>query len=239
LGERPTFASWAALSRRVGDFFSIAVPHLCAREPEFQDIYTVFAGGDDFFFIGPWKQMKRFAAALRREFGRYVCDNPAIHFSAGYTMAKPGHPLKALTDSVEDSLERAKARPGKNAICISDRSEGHAMPWRDFEILLDRSRSIGDLVARYRLSTGYLYTLLECSRLAGEQERGCVTAARWRSLLAYRTCRMIEDASRRKNSPFDEGAQVTLMRSFVEDGIGAFKGNYALALSDHIYGERD
>ncbi len=89
--------------------------------PAFRDVYTVFAGGDDFYFIGPWLTVKQFAAALRDEFKRYCTQNPSLHFSAAYLMVKPGNPMQTVTARVEDGLAAAKRRReggrlAKNAI---------------------------------------------------------------------------------------------------------------------------
>lgn len=34
-------------------FFVVYLPHLLKTHPDFRDVYTVFAGGDDLFLIGP------------------------------------------------------------------------------------------------------------------------------------------------------------------------------------------
>jgi CRISPR-associated protein Csm1 len=65
--QRPSFAKHAALSRQVNAFFAIYAPWLLERE--YPSVYTVFAGGDDFFLIGPWRTVQRAARRLREEFG--------------------------------------------------------------------------------------------------------------------------------------------------------------------------
>lgn len=61
--RRLTFAKTAQLSREMNAFFSVYVPFLCRSEHP--SIYTVFAGGDDFSFIGPRGKTLTFAAELR------------------------------------------------------------------------------------------------------------------------------------------------------------------------------
>jgi CRISPR-associated protein Csm1 len=90
----PTFAKTAALSRQLNGFFAIYLPWLLARE--FSNVYTVFAGGDDFFLIGPWRTTQKLAARMRNEFTRYVAGNSEIHFSAGIATQKPGAPISRL-----------------------------------------------------------------------------------------------------------------------------------------------
>jgi CRISPR-associated protein Csm1 len=51
--ERFTLARLATLSRQMNWFFAVYLPHLLRTDARFQDVYTVFAGGDDLFLIGP------------------------------------------------------------------------------------------------------------------------------------------------------------------------------------------
>ncbi|MCX8018371.1 MAG: type III-A CRISPR-associated protein Cas10/Csm1, partial [Rhodocyclaceae bacterium] len=61
--ERPSFARWASLSRQVNAFFALWLPWHCERHAP--DTYTVFAGGDDFFLIGPWEKTIELASTMR------------------------------------------------------------------------------------------------------------------------------------------------------------------------------
>ena len=88
----PTFAKMAALSRQMNQFFSLWLPAYCAAK--YPNSYTVFAGGDDFFLIGPWQQIQHLAADMRAHFCEYVAANPDITFSAGIAISKPRHHLQ-------------------------------------------------------------------------------------------------------------------------------------------------
>lgn len=92
----PSFAKMAALSRQVNNFFAIYLPALCRLEARYRNIYTVFAGGDDFFLIGPWRSTLELARSMRRRFAEYVAQNPQVHFSASLSMTKPGLPVTWL-----------------------------------------------------------------------------------------------------------------------------------------------
>ena len=199
LADRPTFANWAALSRRVGAFFSAVTPHLCAARQEFSDIYTVFAGGDDFYFLGPWRALKDFSAELRKEFRRYCAENHSLHFSASYLMVKPGHPMQAITEHVEAGLERAKGRRQdgrivKDAIHLGSDDSGTTLSWDRFAEMEPRRRALGELVERHKLATAYLYDVLNYCSMS-EKAKTQVTEARWRALLFYRTRRHIEQVA--------------------------------------------
>jgi CRISPR-associated protein Csm1 len=108
----PTFAKSAALSRQVNGFFAIYLPWLLSRE--FTSTYTVFAGGDDFFLIGPWRTVQKLAKRMRDDFASYVAQNAQIHFSAGIVAEKPGAPVGALADLAEAALDAAKEWPDKD-----------------------------------------------------------------------------------------------------------------------------
>ena len=60
-GDRFTLSRLATLSRQLDLFFSCFLPDLIASKSEFQNIYTVFAGGDDLFLIGPWNRIMELA----------------------------------------------------------------------------------------------------------------------------------------------------------------------------------
>jgi CRISPR-associated protein Csm1 len=185
---QPSFARMAALSRQIHFFYSLWLPAWCAKHAP--DTYTVFAGGDDFFLIGPWKQTTRLALQMRQQFGRFAADNPALHFSAGLLQVKPGAPIQALAEKSEQALELAKAQPGKDHVTLY----GQPLEWPALAELLHTAER---LLAQRReaqvpLSTGYLYGLLELAQMASEAEQR-PEAGLWRSYLSYRTQRNVVD----------------------------------------------
>ncbi len=109
--QAPSFSRTAALSRQLNAFFAVYLPWLCRKE--FPETYTVFAGGDDFFLIGPWRQQMELACRLRDEFQRYVGHNPGIHFSTGLVVTKPSVPIRYMARQGEEALEEAKAHVSK------------------------------------------------------------------------------------------------------------------------------
>ena len=214
------------------------MPQLCASNPAFRDVYTVFAGGDDFYFIGPWLTVKQFAAALREEFRRYCTENPSLHFSAAYLMVKPGNPMQTVTARIEDGLAAAKRRRegerlAKNAIQLG---AGEPLGWDTFEQLDVRRRALDALAVEFRLSTKFLYDALRYCEMSS-RVREDVREARWRALLAYRARRHVEQKLR---LPADERAsvQARLVEEIGVRGIEALGADYRHALSDHLYAER-
>ncbi len=250
--SEPTFARMAALSRQLHAFFAVYLPALCQSEPGFRNTYTVFAGGDDFFLIGPWRSQIQLAARMRDEFRRYVAGNPGITFSAGLAMTKPGLPVRALGELAEDALEQAKghdldstlAPALKNAVCCF----GQTVGWNAFTGLLQSRDALQGLARDLKLSTGYLYGLLHLSDMAENLRTGRTGQrgqrqinpenALWHSRFAYRTRRLLErqkgmdEATRRRR-------QQEIAAVIANGGIERFAGAYRIALFAYLYQQRD
>ncbi|TVR57855.1 MAG: type III-A CRISPR-associated protein Cas10/Csm1, partial [Candidatus Competibacteraceae bacterium] len=249
--SEPTFARMAAMSRQLNAFFAVYLPALCQSQPEFRNTYTVFAGGDDFFLIGPWHSQIQLAARMRDEFHRYVAGNPGITFSAGLAMTKPGLPVRALGELAEDALEQAKghdldptlASVPKNAVCCF----GQTVGWNAFTRLLQSRDALEGLARDLKLSTGYLYGLLHLSDMAenlrsgrtgqrGQREINPENAL-WHSRFAYRTRRLLE-----RQKGLDEAARRRWQQeiaAIIAGGIERYAGAYRIALFAHLYQQRD
>ncbi|MGD7034628.1 type III-A CRISPR-associated protein Cas10/Csm1 [Methylotuvimicrobium buryatense] len=238
LGDDTSFSKTAALSRQINAFFTIYLPWLC--QTEYDNCYTVFAGGDDFFLIGPWLSQINLGGKMRQAFQEYVAHNPEVHFSAGISTTKPGLPINQLGEMAEDALERAKAHnPGqvapspKNAVnCFNQ-----AMVWEDFSALATRRKRLQELSEDMDLSTGYVYGLLNLIDMAEKVDEKPENAI-WHSYFAYRTVRMLErnkhlDKEQRKRR------QAVLAEEIANAGIIRHGSNYRVALFCHLYQQRD
>ncbi len=241
-----SFSKTAALSRQLNNFFAVYLPFLC--QSEFKDSYTVFAGGDDFFLIGPWFNQMRLAETMRQAFQTYVAGNSEIHFSAGISTTKPGLPISQLADLAEEGLEQAKAyNPNpqeqkvlpKNAVsCFNQR-----MSWQDFDVLLNkRLPELQRLTEKNDLSTGYVYGLLNLIEMA-EKVHVKPENALWHSYFAYRTARMLDrqkfGEDKQKAREERNRRHLELASEIAKSGIEHFKGKYRVALFCHLYQQRD
>lgn len=254
---QPTFAKMAALSRQMNAFFADYLPWLCARE--FPDTYTVFAGGDDFFLIGPWRSTIRLAQRMKDEFKRYVAGNPEMHFSAGLSMTKPGLPIRQLAELAEQALDDAKAhnpppengsggegaREAKPALAPKNAVTcfGQTVAWTQFDELMQREAGLTRIAADHALSTGYLYGLLHLTDMAANVATRPENAL-WHSHFAYRTRRLVEtrfrdtdDRSEREQQR--RRLQTELGTEIAGLGIGQHGAAYKIALFTHLYQQRD
>lgn len=226
--EDPTFARMAGLSRQMDSFFSSYLPWLCQQK--YPDTYTVFAGGDDFFLIGPWYSLTELAQELNTQFQRYAADNPALHFSAGIALAKPGQPIHQLSRMAEEALAKAKQHPGKNAVHLL----GETLSWQKLAELSQASETLQKLADEMKLSTGFIYSLLGLSELASDKKNP--EHALWRSRLNYRAWRHLQRRNLREHLGGEpRAAHVCLMQALGANGIEKHGSHYRVAVTTHLY----
>jgi CRISPR-associated protein Csm1 len=236
-GERKTtdtglsFARMAALSRQMNAFFAVWLPAYC--EKKYPNTYTIFAGGDDFFLIGPWHSTQRLAADMSREFQRFVAENSEIHFSAGMVMIRPGYPIHTLAERAENALGAAKGYETntvkeKNAVCL----HGEIVPWAEWEKLSGLEREIHALADEYKLSTGYIYGLLYLIDLAASKT---TESSLWRSRFVYRNCRYVVDKLPKEARAT---ALARLATTLGKNGIEEQQGRLRIPLFNFFYSKR-
>jgi CRISPR-associated protein Csm1 len=221
--EQPTFARWATLSRQLNAFFALWLPWHCAQHAP--DTYTVFAGGDDFFLLGPWEKTIELAGQMREAFRRFVARDD-ITFSLGATMTHPKTPARHLAEAAEAGLEQAKRQPAKNAASLW----GVTVGWHDWiELTGKRRDNLEDLIKGQ--STGFLYGLLLLADQAGrdvpENKQRRIEDSLWRSRLAYRCARLIRDKDTRQ-----------ALASEVGGAIEQHRGGYRIPISLLLYRQR-
>ena len=249
--KEPTFAKMASLSRQINAFFAIWLPWYCEHGDtgdgikRFRNTYTVFAGGDDFFLIGPWESTIRLAGEMRARFADYVA-NPRITFSAGMVMSHPDTPLRQLAQKAEAALATAKAFQEKAMQSQSKDAAhlwGHTCTWQGWrelmnirlpklEALMERSKD-----AQATFSTGLTYSLLQ---LAGRTESERPEHAIWASQLHYRLARFYLD--RVRGGAHAKDKREGLLRDALAEIGGALRTHrtgYRLPLSILLYRQRD
>jgi CRISPR-associated protein Csm1 len=232
VGQKPSFAKWAGLSRQVNAFFAVYLPALCAQR--FPNTYTVFAGGDDFFLIGPWRSVQKLAGDMARYFQIYAAGNPQIHFSAGLVMKKPGAPIAALAGEAEIALKRAKENPSKNSFCLFDVVDN----WQKWPELGAMEAVLADLAQKYEFSTGFVYSLIGLLEMSLEEKRR-PEAALWRSRLAYNTARHLDRTRGWKVDGLTrQKAQEEIVGQLGHEGIAKLKEAFRIPLFNYLYKQR-
>lgn len=219
------FAKMVSVSRQINNFFAVYLPYLCEHVEggKYKNVYTVFAGGDDFFLIGSWKTILELASKMADDFATYVAENEKVHFSSGVCLFKPGIPIKAIANMAEESLEMAKANE-KNSVCVFD----IPCKWDKYKQLLGYSSQLKELVFsgldenKKQLSTSYIYGMLTlCDMAASNKPQDAI----WHSYYSYRTARL-----------FGDNAQlVTKLADVVGNNIRDEKQKYKITLMHYLY----
>lgn len=188
----------STLSRQLNFFFTMFLPHMLENDDRFEDVYTVFAGGDDLFLIGPWNGIIELTGALKDTFADYVCRNEDVHFSAGIALHKNQTPIDAMARAAEEALEASKD-DGRNRLTLF----GETIHFDDFDRLMDVKERMLEWLDREWISRVMLYRLNEIIEMAGMEKRllnkgggqsiriDDLSCVRWRALLAYGTERNI------------------------------------------------
>lgn len=227
--ESPTFAKMAALSRQMNQFFSLWLPTYCQQHSK--NMYTVFAGGDDFFLIGPWRSTQKVAHEMQKAFKHYVAENPEIHFSVGMVLTKVGIPVVRLGELAEEALDKAKNIESgkKNAVNIYQKT----VSWEIWQNLTELEDEITRLAKEYDISTSYLYSLIRLSEQASDNQN--LESSMWRSRFYYRTARYVAD-----KLPKEQKSKVLneIITSLGDKGIEKYQINFAIPLFNYFYSKR-
>ncbi len=189
LGNKLSMSKYVSLSRMINTFFSVYLKDLLKRK--YRDMYTVYAGGDDFLLIGPWEEAIEAAGAIREEFDKFTGKNPFITLSAGISMFKPHQPVLAAVNEAESMLEKAKARDKKDGICIF----GSAISWQELRgPVTDIKNTLSKHMAESGLPMAGMYRLLSYYRMyEGYRDTGQVELLKYDYLMSYDIRRNYKD----------------------------------------------
>ena len=225
--KKPSFTKMIALSRQMNNFFAVYLPALC--KTEYPNTYTVFAGGDDFFLIGPWHSTQKLAKRMADKFKEYVANNSEIHFSAGMVITKPNVPIYYLAHEAEEALEKAKAYNPEN---LEDKPKnafsvyGICGTWETCGAICEAYK----ILDQENLSTGYIYSLLSFCDHA--ENKNAPLSQLWKSQFTYRTIRMLNDTNSQKN--YEE-----IFVKGIYNNIQTLGKQYRIALTNYIYKYRE
>ncbi len=198
--RRQSLSRLATLSRQMNNFFSLFLPYVLSTEKRFQDIYTLFAGGDDLFFVGPWNKIIDFGLFMYERFRQYTCHNDIITISAGITIHKPDEPVRRFSEHVEEALAEAKGAEGKDSLSLF----GERIKWSEFEELKGIENRLEEWLDKGVINNAMLYRLnsiiemirrarsAETSFSAGEDvDMDQLASLKWRALLKYTLVRNV------------------------------------------------
>lgn len=210
--ERLTLSRLATMSRQMNNYFSIFLPYKLKTDERFKNIYTVFAGGDDLFLIGPWNSIIEFSGFLNKSFKEYVCKNEQVTISAGIALHKPNDPVLTLAETSEHALSASKSA-GRNSLTAF----GETVTWDAFGKLEGIKGTLKDWLGSETVNNAMLFRLNELLEMAGQAKEITESGAahledmeclKWRSRLKYTVVRNIGKKCEDKARAINEVMQV-------------------------------
>ncbi len=224
--ERLTLSRLATVSRQMNNYFSIFLPYKLKTDDRFKNIYTVFAGGDDLFLIGPWNRIIDFAGFLNESFKKYVCQNEKITISAGIALHKPNTPVLTLAETSENALHHSKSK-GRNRITVF----GETSEWTHFAELESIKSTIEKWLDSEMINNAMLFRLNEFIEMRRQEEELKVSeqisldemeCLKWHSRFIYTVVRNVGRGL--KNEKKQEAInEAMIMAKWLEDFGGALR----------------
>ena len=178
---------------------------------KFPFIYTVFAGGDDLFLLGPWSDIPPFAAWLHEELKSFTGNNPAITLSAAIEFVSYRMPIASAAQAAEERLDEAKETPnvlrlyrngaaaGRNQLNVL----GHLIEWEHLPLLLERVADWREWEEKYRISRSFWRKMLEFSQMFAKAVfEGYIQGFKYHALLTYEVSRLQIRSQAGAENPF-------------------------------------
>lgn len=235
--EQFTISRLATLSRQLNFCFAVYLPWLLKTKEDYNDIYTVFAGGDDLFLIGPWNRIIDLVSLLNKTFTNYVCNNEEIHFSAGISIHKPNTPLSKLAESAEEALEKSKSKGRKRITLFAETAK-----WEEFFNLSDIKDTLQKWCDLKLVNNAMIYRLNDFIPMAEHEKQlleekeifledmGCL---KWHSLFCYTSERNIGKEIKGK-----EKEEMIRQFSRAADWLKEYGSKFKIVLWNILYNNR-
>jgi CRISPR-associated protein Csm1 len=199
LGKYATLARVSTLSFQMSVFFEGWVKRIC-DEPMFKGkIYSVYAGGDDIFLVGPWDVMPELALKIRNDFADYTSNHPDLHISAGLAFIGGKYPVYQAAEDADVALSSAKKNKDKNSFGFL----GQTWKWSEFADVRTKFEQIVNIIDEDKLGgpqaiAQILQGLAEAKKKKAERLNNKDVWGAWQWRGAYLLKRMEE---REKDKP--------------------------------------
>lgn len=185
-----SFKKFNRLSRELDFFFSDYVTNLI--EEKYNNIYIIFAGGDDLFVIGEYKEIIKLAKEIREEFYKFSLKKATL--SMGLVMFKSSTPINYISNLADEAEKRAKnvtfkdSEETRNGIDIF----GVSMKFDEFLEIENRLDEVFKKLELYSNdTTTFYYRLISLCEMKENIEKD-IKNALWKSKLNYIFKRNIE-----------------------------------------------
>lgn len=167
------------LSSYINLFFEGYIDWLAKNDERFNNLYIVFAGGDDFTIVGYWETLIDFVLKLREDFEKLACKNEEVHFSAAIHLMDHKWAIYDEIKKAEEELKEAKdfdekekkKENRKNKVYIF----GKVLEWKELAGEKDKkdndfkgTKELADEFQKFideGVSMGYLWKLHKISKM--------------------------------------------------------------------------
>jgi len=143
-------------------------------------IYSVYAGGDDLFLLGPWDVLLGFALDLEALYRQFT-QHPRLTLSGGFVLVNPSLPIPLLAEAVQEA-ERAAKSAGRDRLHLFEQS----VPWGELRALVPWAQALQahlNAEGQRGMTSALAYRLLRLWRQ--HQQGDSAYRMRYKPLLAY------------------------------------------------------
>ena len=110
-----TLPRYAALSRSFDYFFSGYLNRIQSdQDPQCQQSFIVYSGGDDVFVVAEWNIAIKIAEQIREDFREFTCGNDKFSISGGVAIIKAKFPIMKGAEQSDDEEKNAKKHGNKS-----------------------------------------------------------------------------------------------------------------------------
>ncbi len=109
-----TLPRYAALSRSFDYFFSGYLNRIQSdQDPQCQQSFIVYSGGDDVFVVAEWNIAIKIAEQIREDFRIFTCNNDKFSISGGVAIIKAKFPIMKGAEQSDEEEKNAKKHGNK------------------------------------------------------------------------------------------------------------------------------
>lgn len=163
--SKASLARYAALSRAFVFFFTGYINRICANS---QKAYIVYAGGDDLFIVGDWREMIGVAEQVSSKFKAYTCGNTAFSISGGVAILGSKYPIIAGAQQSAEAEDRAKGHKAGGKEKNSFSLLGMPLGWdEEFPAVKALKDALLDMIKGGWLNKSFLSKVMLHASMAG------------------------------------------------------------------------
>ena len=187
--DEATFSRIMSLSRMM-DFYFTSILKKKIKE-KYKNIYTVFAGGDDLFLIGHYKEIIELHKELISDFKDFT-QNKDLHLSFAIKLTSPNVPITQMAEFAEEELKLAKDFNKNNSVIFGIKVSN--------DEILDLYQLEKEFQKMDYLSESFLYKLFTFIEMRERLKNGenVIVNARWKALFNYYLKNSVKDKDKNK-----------------------------------------